>query len=85
MQREGCQVFFVDETTSLLYVVLDYQHKEEDSSDVSLSSGSKGDSSGKHIFFVLFDFYDSFIDKVKYFQQLIPNEKIRLILVNMPG
>lgn len=38
LQKEGCQVFFVDETTSLLYVVLDFKPQGEDSSDVSLSS-----------------------------------------------
>ena len=34
---------------------------------------------------MLLDFYDSFVDKVQYFQSLIHNEKIKLIVVNMPG
>lgn len=85
LQKEGCQVFFVDETTSLLYVVLDFQYKGEDSSDVSLSSKGEPETAGKHIFFVLLDFYDSFLDKVQYFQSLIPNDKIKLVVINMPG
>jgi hypothetical protein len=36
-------------------------------------------------YLVLFDFYDSFLDKIEYFSSMITNEKTRIVLINMPG
>ena len=50
----GCQVYFVDECTSMLYQVV----SGEETEDTDLI---------RETILVLFDFYDSFLDKIEFY------------------
>ena len=65
LQNEGCQVFLVDESTSLVYLILD---GASDKASSSLESSKMSlEFKRTETFIVLLDFYDSFLDKVDYF------------------
>lgn len=109
LEKEEVQVFFCDEHTSMLYVILQ-NTPEEDKSSVdeaeshhfSQDSDSEADldnrSSVRELkkkkaekeklvdtYLILLDFFDSFLDKIEYFTQMMTHDKVRLVLINMPG
>ena len=72
-----CQVFFVDECTSVLYYEVTNDEIQWDSTDQEST-----------VVLVLFDFYDSFLDKIDYYRSLIKHnqgQKLSFILINLPG
>lgn len=56
----GCQVFFIDECTSILFYEVSSDEIDWEQNDQE-----------KTVVLVLFDFYDSFIDKIEYYKSLI--------------
>ncbi len=56
----GCQIYFVDECTSILFYEVSSDEIEWEENDQEVT-----------VVLVLFDFYDSFIDKIEYYRSLI--------------
>ena len=73
LKSENCQIFLVDKYTSLLYL------------EVNNEDSCKSSVKAKHTYLVLFDFYDSFLNKVEYFKNLVAQGLDELILINLPG
>ena len=69
----------------MLYKILTFDEEGRADDDSANFSEPSDKESQMDTYIVLFDFYDSFLDKIKYFQSLIPNDNVRLILVNLPG